>query len=396
MDTSDLFKGIAVVIDDEINDATANISNILSQITKEGIPFLAYTGIPSDQIISNFQNLSFLLLDWRLIEGEIISGDLQGGVKAPPTLRAFEADRNIEFIKKLKDICFCPVFIFTNEDQNEIIEKLKRGGVYSTDKPNHIFVKSKSDITGRTKLVKEIDKWIKSSPSIYVLKEWENRYQQSKNKLFADFQELSPIWPKILWKNFADDDANQSLELANLISRNLHTRMIPFEFSDEILRRRGRKIEKSELKSVLEGERYLCNENLHENDIAPGDVFKISRRYYINIRAGCDLLPRGETDLDDVQLYLLKGCKLSPGKTNKIFKKEYGHFDEMESQAIFFPLDDGQAIDFRFKELEIKKWSDVKIFRIGRILPPYINRIQQKYGLYIQRQGLPRLPKNAI
>ena len=91
-------------------------------------------------------------------------------------------------MKKLTESCFCPVFIFSNKGQEKIIEKLVEKKLYSIDKPNHIFVKSKSDVAGGTKLFREIEKWIKSNPSIYVFKEWEKEYRKSKNKLFVEFQ----------------------------------------------------------------------------------------------------------------------------------------------------------------------------------------------------------------
>jgi hypothetical protein len=34
--------------------------------------------------------------------------------------------------------------------------------------------------------------------------------------------------------------------------------------------------------------------------------------------------------------------------------------------------------------------------RIGRLLPPYITRIQQLFGLYFQRIGLPRTPDEIL
>jgi hypothetical protein len=51
---------------------------------------------------------------------------------------------------------------------------------------------------------------------------------------------------------------------------------------------------------------------------------------------------------------------------------------------------------YEFKNLTIKKWSEIKSSRIGRLLPPHITRIQQRYALYMQRQGLPRTPEKAI
>ncbi len=399
MDASKLFKGVAVIIDDEVDNSEANISKILAQIKEKNIPYLTYTSIPSEETISHFLNLSFLLLDWRLIKEEITSDDIQAGTTPPSTLEDSHINENIEFLEKLKDICFCPVFIFTNEDPVEIIKILEEKGVYSNNRPNHIFVKRKVDVKNAAKMFKEIEKWLKSNPSVYVLKEWEKEYQQSKNKLFCDFQGLSPVWPKIMWKNFGDDGANKSLELGELISRNLHTRMTPYEFSKEVLDKRGKKIDGNEMRRVLEGERFLKNDNLHSNDISTGDLFKISSKYYLNIRPACDSIPDrsiAHSTLDDVKLYLLEGSRLSDNQTKSAFKKKYGQFSEIDSQSIIFPLHDGNALDFRFKKFNIMSWSNLKGNRIGRILPPYINRIQQRYALFLQRQGLPRTPGIAI
>ena len=399
MDVDGLFKGVAVVIDDEVHSADPKITNILKQVNDKNIPLMKYDSIPSEGVISHFQELSFVFLDWRLIKQNITDNDFASGVSVPAALQDHEVDENIDFIKKLKEVCFCPVFIFTNEGVDTVIDVLEEKGLYDRNKPNHIFIKQKSEIQGKTKLFREVEKWIKNNPSVYVLKEWEREYQKSKNKLFSEFEQLSPVWPKIMWKNFTDDGGNSSLDLGELISRNLHTRMAPFEFSDEILSKRGKKIERSEIRRVLEGAMYLANSNLHDDNINPGDVFKLSGKYYINIRAACDCVPdrsaNGST-LDDVQLYLLKGSKLTDPKAKKIFRTRYGQFLEIDSQSILFPLHDGKSIDFRFKDLVIRSWKDIKDKRIGRILPPYINRIQQRYALYLQRQGLPRIPDSAL
>ena len=399
MDVDGLFKGVAVVIDDEVHSADPKITNILKQVNDKNIPLMKYDSIPSEGVISHFQELSFVFLDWRLIKQNITDNDFASGVSVPAALQDHEVDENIDFIKKLKEVCFCPVFIFTNEGVDTVIDVLEEKGLYDRNKPNHIFIKQKSEIQGKTKLFREVEKWIKNNPSVYVLKEWEREYQKSKNKLFSEFEQLSPVWPKIMWKNFTDDGGNSSLDLGELISRNLHTRMAPFEFSDEILSKRGKKIERSEIRRVLEGAMYLANSNLHDDNINPGDVFKLSGKYYINIRAACDCVPdrsaNGST-LDDVQLYLLKGSKLTDPKAKKIFRTKYGQFLEIDSQSILFPLHDGKSIDFRFKDLVIRSWKDIKDKRIGRILPPYINRIQQRYALYLQRQGLPRIPDSAL
>jgi len=86
---------------------------------------------------------------------------------------------------------------------------------------------------------------------------------------------------------------------------------------------------------------------------------------------------------------------LSQKKEKEIYNNKYGEFNEQHNQAIVLSIQ-GKTYDFRFKDLELIKWDDLKDKRIGRLLPPYITRIQQRYALYLQRQGLPRTPELAI
>lgn len=73
-----------------------------------------------------------------------------------------------------------------------------------------------------------------------------------------------------------------------------------------------------------------------------------------------------------------------------------GRFNERASESISFSLLAGKSIRFNFKDLEIIKFSEVKENRVGRLIHPYITRIQQRYSLYLQRQGLPRIPEEAV
>lgn len=396
MNIGDLFNGVAVVIDDEVNDKSANITKIVKQIDAANIPVLRYTSLPKDSIINNFQNLSFLLLDWRLIKDNITDSDIEEGITIPDILLDTIVQENVEFIKKLNEKCFCPIFIFTNEpDISSIETKLIDEGLILRGRQSNIFIKSKNEVNRKGKLFNIANKWLENNASIYVLKKWEKEYQNSKNKLFYEFQKISPVWPKILWKNYNDDNVNPSLELGEFITRNLHTRMAPFQFSEILLNKNGKKISATELQSVIEGEVFISS--IDENDIASGDIFKISTNYYINIRANCDLIPgRTNQSIDDIELYLIQGTKVSVTKGKKTYDKKYGKFSELDTQSIVFPIHNGKIVDFRFKKLEIKNWGDIKSYRIGRLLPPYITKVQQRYALYIQRQGLPRIPEKAL
>jgi len=42
------------------------------------------------------------------------------------------------------------------------------------------------------------------------------------------------------------------------------------------------------------------------------------------------------------------------------------------------------------------KSPDAMEHRIGRLLPPYLTRLQQRYSAYLQRPGLSRIPRAAL
>ena len=242
----------------------------------------------------------------------------------------------------------------------------------------------------------EIEAWMKKNPSVYVLKEWEKEYEKAKSLLFRDFYDLSPAWPKILWDNFSADGVNTSMELGEVITRNLRTRMAPFQFDGTFFEGIDYVPDKNEIRRVLEGERFIINTGLDNGAIAAGDVFTLSGHLFLNIRPDCDTVPRGTAPVDEIELYLLKGSKISAAKEEKQYSEDYGNFDEQDNQAIVFCMFKGNSYDFRFRDLTIRKWSEVKNARVGRLLPPYITRIQQRYALYLQRQGMQRTPAKAV
>ncbi len=403
MNMEELFSGVAVVIDDEVNDSCSNISKIIAQIESAKIPVLKYTSLPESDIVSHFQNLSFLLLDWRLIKDNVSNEELEEGVIIPDGLLEYDATENLAFIENLNQKCFCPVFLFTNEDTVSIETKLKEKGLVADNRPSNLFVQPKSDLQDNGMLFSKVSEWLKETPSIYVLKEWEKEYQNCKTKLFSELHSINPSWPTIMWKNFETDGANKSLEMGELISRNLHSRMTPFEFKNDILDKESN-VPRDELRKVLEGERFLRSASLHGGDIGTGDLFKeeyqengvTKVRYYLNIRAQCDLLR--SSNIDNVELYCLKGRTVDEANINLEggLSVVQGQFVEKINNSVVPFLDGGQIIEFLFRDIKPLRWKNLKDKRIGRLLPPYINRIQQRYSLYMQRQGLPRIPDEAI
>ncbi len=401
MEENFLFPGVAVVIDDEI-DKEANIKDIVSQITGKDMPYLAYKEVPDDAVVKHWRGISFLLLDWRLL-AEDVSDQVTAGVTTPAVLSAESIKENVDFLKKFGEQCFAPVFIFTNEDIQNVITVLKENGLYQEGKANYIFVKNKQDLVGN-KLFDEVNSWIKTTPTVYVLKEWDRNYEKAKNRLFHDFYGLSPDWPRILWATFKEDGADMAEEMVNVINMNVQTRMVPFPFDESCLNGALGVGDTAEVSRVLEGERFIKHAQLNQDNISTGDFFKVEcqeggvtkTQYFLNIRPQCDLM-RG-ADLDKVDLYCLKCRIVDVSKINGEggVCLQQGQFIEKINHALIPFIDDGKVIEVLFKDLKIKPWRELKDKRLGRILPPYIMRIQQRYALYLHRHGLPRIPDGVI
>ena len=205
----------------------------------------------------------------------------------PSGLKKQNAANAIEFLKQLKDVCVAPVFIFTNEDTSEIENELKtHADLWSESNPSHILVRSKADVTVEG-IFEMLAAWMRYAPSVYVLKKWERAYSRAKNELFLDFYARNVHWPLVLWETYMEDSLDGSVELGNLIGRNLLSRMTPFHFDLKLFEStfntlgdiEGRN--RTAVQQVLEGERFLPRKRLQDDSIAPGDVFKRSGEFYI-------------------------------------------------------------------------------------------------------------------
>ena len=74
----------------------------------------------------------------------------------------------------------------------------------------------------------------------------------------------------------------------------------------------------------------------------------------------------------------------------------FRNFSLQNNEAILGPLIDNYFYRFKFKEIKIKLYDEVKESKKGRILQPFIRHITERYALYIQRQALPRIPNQAV
>jgi hypothetical protein len=398
-----LFHGIAVIIDDEIGVAAANITLIQKQIEDVGCHVVTMTALPGVPALANVGGASFFVVDWNMYGADLATPGDVAAVAVPAGLKQRHVADMIDFLQRLKKVRIAPVFVFTNESVEDVEDELKKHpDLYDETDPSHILVKSKGEVLEKG-LFSILGDWLQKAPSAYVLKRWESEYEKAKNALFLDFYAKSVYWPLILKKTFEADDASPSVELGNLIGRNLLSRMTPFKFDLDsfddaplkALAGDAVKYQQTVIK-VLEGERFLAKDQLDPESIAPGDVFKSGADYFINIRPECDCIARNGMSSDDIELYLLKGSKLTSGQVSRAYEQTYGVLQDRDNETMIFAMRDGATVTFKFKDLSLKKWGEFKGLRIGRLLPPFLTRLQQRYSAYMQRPGLTRVPQEAI
>lgn len=375
-----LFSGVGVVIDEAIFeecDTPNGIQQISESLQEMDIPVLEYDELPNDSV-SQFHSISFVILDWNL------SGER-------PIPEATIND-NIDFIRRFKESCFAPIFIFSDEDPHDIQVKLEENELYTNNCP--IFIKRKDELDTTEKLFSEIENWLKHTPSIYVLKEWEKAIREAKTKMLWALSSIHSAWPVVLTKAIQDDGGDEPSELMRLLQNNLSYRLEYPQLDVDILGSEVNGVGKDELRNLLECERFIPQANLPNHPFA-GDIFLIEGSYYLNIRPDCDII----RSPNDKKMYLLKGKVVDETKINTEDKDaiifDSGEFLEKKNNC-YVAFIEGKIFNFSLRDIKMEKWKDIKDNRIGRLLPPYITKVQQKYAAYLQRQGLPSIPEKAI
>ena len=389
MDTKELMAGIAVVIDDQLDSEKDDlIDRIVGWFEREWkLPFVKLGELPTEQQWPNLlQAASFVLLDWRLW-GE-------GGGDA---LRASTIRDIVQFLKAARE-SLVPVFIFTNESADDVISELPQD-VYEEPGSGRsfVFVKRKLDIWSEESVdVETLDGWVHGNASVYALRMWGRALASAKSELFQKMRDRSVDWPRVFWKSYLDDGADPSSSLTNLINDSLVGRMPLDLFEGKHLGGGHGEVSGDELRGLIAEASFRDGGFLPPDEIKCGDLYETDdrKKYLLNLRPDCDCIPRNGSSVDDVNVYCVEGEKLKPGEVHKLFKK--GHFEERVFQSFVFAVVDGESILFSFKELAVLKYSDVKGRRAGRLLHPFVTRVQQRYALYVQRQALPRIPDGAV
>ena len=438
MNIGELFTGIAVIFDDEIADGDSTIAKIKEHIEEKNIPVAIYQTIPQIGMIPSLSNASFIILDWDYTKPAEL--DPFERITIPETLKDNQEQELLVFIQELMKQIFIPVFIFTSYSVDHIKDKLRGASLWSDDKVNRIFIKQKNDVCSEEQLFQAMEEWLKEMPSVYALKEWERTVSKTKDKMFLELYGYSPNWVKVIWDMIKADSIENHSEFGEFITRTLNNRIEEYRFDEDILNKE-QNISREELKKVTQGERYFAYQGYKPKQAYTGDLFIGEEgKYYLNIRAQCDL-SRSKGEDYNPQLFCIVGerlrsekiatedLKLTPegylvfnankkygldelkekcgdekklGKFNQELAKhrngifwENGTLIERSNNVIVGSVAEQDALKFNLS-ICVKSFNELKDSRIGRILPPYITRIQQKCSQYMIREGVMPVPKELF
>lgn len=399
MDTNELLSGIAVVIDDTIApgpdsaDDPEGREDLIWEIvhwfeTEWKMPFVKQASLPEDACWANLlRSASFVLLDWRLWG------------KGGEALRLSVIQDILAFLKCAREN-LVPVFILTNENPEDVKVELNKlpKDVYDEQAAgtNFIFVVRKTEFWSGTSVdVAKLREWVYGNASVYALKTWHRVLDGAKSELFQAMCRRSVNWPHVFWESYRADGAEPSASLTNLISDSMQGRMRVDAFEEEHLGGSTDHVSADEIRQLIAETSFRVNSVLPETEVRCGDLYSGTRqRYWLNLRPDCDCIPRNGGDVGDIDVYCIEGKRLRASDLECKFHN--GQILERVSEAVVFGVHDGNSILFQFNKLRVLKYSEVKAQRIGRLLHPYVTRVQQRYSLYIQRQALPRIPDAAI
>ncbi|MDE0617544.1 MAG: hypothetical protein OXH87_08140 [Rhodospirillaceae bacterium] len=358
------------------------------------MPFVKQNSLPHPACWPNLlRSASFVLLDWRLWG----TGDELG--TGGETLKLSVIQDIMNFLKCAREN-LVPVFILTNEDPEEVKEELNKlpKEVYDGKAPgnNFVFVVRKTSFWSGTEVdVAKLREWVYGNASVYALKTWHRVLDDAKSELFQAMCRRSVNWPRVFWQTYRTDGAEPSASLTNLISDSMQGRMRVDAFHEEHLGEPTDDVSADELRRLIAETSFRTDSMLPAEEVRCGDLYAGSRqRYWLNLRPDCDCIPRNGGDIADIEIYCVQGKRLRPSELQDKFSK--GHFLERVSEAVVFGVHDGNSILFQFDKLLVFKYSELKEIRIGRLLHPYVTRVQQRYALYTQRQALPRIPDAAV
>jgi len=409
-----MFNGDILIIDDEVNDDSADIYKIVKYLEKNHFHVLPYESFPNSDDIRNLK-IAFAICDWKFIDGDEDNN----------------AELVINFLNEIMHDRLFPTFICTSLDKQFVKDYLvKSCKKFKDNAASCVFVVNKVEMLGDG-LFKIINQWLANNPSIKIMKAWESVIDSAKEKLFSDLYDESEYWPLVLWRNFETDGDDVNEELGQFLSRNLFSRASDTYSFEKIELSETKKLDVNLLK-ILDGERtFYYTDSIIADDtlLHTGDIFEADDKLYINIKRQCDLI-RGNADVYLLSLESAGKMGEAPiqlsadrkylqilGKAHSVADKKVeninkaldnafertnalyqGKFLEKNHEVIIPCVCHLEVCRINLRSLQVVTIDTLKANykRKARLLEPYINIVTEKFATYVSSKGTMRTPEALL
>jgi hypothetical protein len=380
-----LLQGPVVFIDDQLNEPTQTAAELMEVVRATGRPVAGYLEIPPLEHVAHWRSLAFLVLDWDLSHGSF-------GAQGSSTLSAYARSSLFDFLGEFLKLVFCPVFIVSAEDVVDIERQLEESGRFSSPAiRSRIKVFPKKTVA--SSFMTHLEEWVAESPSLSALSIWENEYDAAKNRLFVDLQELEPNWPVYVWQAATADKVDPSYELASVISANLLHRIDPVSFDIEVISHHPGPITGSAMRSVSFGRTTVPGARLHSTMLMPGDLFADESgedTLWVNVSPACQTVLGRSAEPGETAVQVIRGVRQNLPTSKAAFEKWTKESNTSNQMLIHTVLREAAYV-FDFRQARITTWSAISERRVGRLLPPYVSRLQQAHAAFLLTEGVPRV-----
>lgn len=386
-----LLHGPVVFIDDQIANPATPAYQLAQQILESGRPLAQYSELPPAEHAEHWRSIAFLVLDWDLAPGSL-------GALGSSTLSEFARLSLFEWLEAFIDDVFCPVFIVSAEDVEDINRQISENSALQRVAENgRIAVFPKQTVISG--FLGYLDDWVAKNPALSALNIWANEYETATDRLFQDMDKLAPDWPAYVWRMAEQDHVDPSYELTSVITANLLHRINAPQFDVPAISGFAGAPSGAAMRRVSFGRTSVPGERLNASMVLPGDVFsdpKDENVVWINVLPSCHTVlnrpaKRGEEPKPaEVALHLLRGEKQTMPATKTAFNNQRSILNNENGMLIHTLLGE-EPYAFSFKAPRIAKWGEVSDRRIARLLPPYITLLQQRHAAFLMNEGLPRV-----
>lgn len=345
MDVKKLFQGIAVVIDDEIDNEHATISSIAKVIEDNfDIQCLKLSRPPSVSSVKALCEATMVILDWMLNENNI-----PPGVQSGEALEEVSDLEKVNVIKQLLDKSLSPVFIVTSNPQKA--RAAIENSEVKSDLDHRLFVKGKSELDDKDKIEHCLNEWLTKNHESYVLKEWEYIADEAKFNFFRLFGRDDTKWADALWSRLKEDDESECQDMfGEYLTRCIVNQMDDFVFESKVLEREKQSGDDRNkiIKTIVNNEKIKwAPEGYYPTHPHAGDLYycQKGKTFRLNIRADCDTA-RTSKSSEETLLYCIEGKRFLhkhlDGIKNSVDDDGRLHF---AGQAKFQSDDDDERVD---------------------------------------------------